>query len=226
MAEDWTVVLYPILVWAPVMGGSVSMPDVPATPGQPGGGVSGGDVEGGLTGAYFFGFGVQKNWFVADFSAILAKSESTSTNPKIALDTDLVFYDASAGVKVTKDLAIVGGVRHLGLTLDAKLGDRPAVRWEPSVTDPMVGVLWRPSLSKHVGLDIALKGGGFGVGSDLDLSAVGRLDWRFARHFGLTAGYGVIHFKLSREFNTSFGTFERETTQTLHGPIFGLGIYF
>ena len=225
-AEDWTVVIYPILVWAPVMGGSVNMPDLPPEPGQPGGGVQQGDVTGGLSGAFFGGFAIQKSWFVADVSALWANFDSTSTRPPITLDTGLVFYDASAGVKVTRDLAITGGVRHLGLDMDAKLGDRATVTWKPSVTDPMVGVQWRPSLSEHWGLDVGVKGGGFGVGSDIDLSATGRLDWRFARHFGLTAGYGVIHFKLSRDLTTSLGTFSRETTQTLHGPIFGLGIYF
>jgi hypothetical protein len=225
-AEDWTVVIYPILVWAPVMGGSVSMPDLPAEPGQPEGGVQGGDVTGGLSGAFFGGFAIQKSWFVADVSALWANFDSSGTRPQITLDTDLVFYDASAGVKVTRDLAITGGVRHLGLNMDATLGDRPTVTWKPSVTDPMVGVQWRPSLSEHWGLDVGVKGGGFGVGSDIDVSATGRLDWRFTRHFGLTAGYGVIHFKLSRDFTTPLGTFSRETTQTLHGPIFGLGIYF
>jgi len=225
-AEDWTVAIYPLLVWAPVMGGSINLPDLPPVPGAPGGGVSGGDVSGGLESAYFFGFAVQKNWFVADFYAITAKTESRNTDPRIELDTDLLFFDASAGVKVTQDLAVTAGARHLRLGIDAKLGDRATVTWEPNITDPMIGVTWRPSLGKHVGLDIALKGGGFGVGSDYDLSAVGRLDWRIVRNFGLSAGYGVIKFKLSREFTTSRGTFTRETTQTLHGPVFGLAIYF
>ena len=31
----------------------------------------------------------------------------------------------------------------------------------------------------------------------MDYSATGRFDWRFAKHFGATFGWGRLHFKVS-----------------------------
>ena len=41
------------------------------------------------------------------------------------------------------------------------------------------------------------EGGGFGVGTDVELSAGLRLDWKPFRHFGFTGGYNFLYFKLS-----------------------------
>ena len=226
LAEDWTVAFYPVLAWSPIMGGNVSMPDLPDEPGVPGGGIRQGNVSSGLSGAAFFGLGIQKKRFVTDITVLWASIGSSSDQPPITLDSHVLLYDAMAGFKASRDLSFTVGARHIGLNIDARLGDRPGVTWKPGVTDPILGMNWRPSLSKHWGLDIAIKGGGFGVGSDTDLSGTGRLDWRFARHFGITLGYGGLHFKVSEQITTSAGTFTRETKQTLHGPIFGFGIYF
>jgi len=225
-AEDWTVAIYPIFVWAPVMGGSINLPDLPPLPAHPVQPPTGGDVSSGLTGAAFFGFGVQKKWFVADVSLLWASFGATQDQPKISLDSSFLFYDATAGVKLHKDLSVSAGVRHLGMTLDATIADRPKATWKPGVTDPMIGVDYRHSFSKHWGVDLNFKGGGFGAGSDVDLSTTGRLDWRFARHFGATFGYGMLHFKITDQVTTSLGTYHREVNQTLNGPIFGFGIYF
>ena len=61
--------------------------------------------------------------------------DATSTNPPISLDTSAIYVDASAGIKVYKGLAVTGGVRRMGLKIDAKLGERPEVTWKPGVTD-------------------------------------------------------------------------------------------
>jgi hypothetical protein len=225
-AEDWTVAFYPILAWAPVLGASINLPDLPDLPSRPPGADTGGHASGGLNGAAFFGLSVQKSRFVADFSVLWASVGAESTNPKVKIDTGAVFADAMAGVKIYRNLAVTAGVRHMGLKIDAKLGDRPGVTWKPGIWDPMIGLQLRSSLNRKWGVDLRFEGGGFGVGSDVDISATGRFDWRFARHFGMTMGYGLLHFKFSRETNTLIGTFTRETSQTLHGPILGFGIYF
>jgi hypothetical protein len=54
----------------------------------------------------------------------------------------------------------------------------------------------------------------------------GRADWRFAKHFGATFGYGVLHFKITKDVTVLNTTYTREISQTLNGPIFGFGIYF
>jgi hypothetical protein len=65
-------------------------------------------------------------------------------------------------------------------------------------------------------------GGGFGVGSDVDVTATGRAEWQFVRHFGLSMGYGGMHFSQSKTIASQ--TFS--ISPTLHGPIMGLGIFF
>jgi hypothetical protein len=225
-AEDWTVAIYPILAWAPVMGANISLPELPAIPSHPITGPTQGSTSGELNGVALFGLSVQKKWFVADISVIWASVGSSRDQPPVSIDTSAIFYDATAGVKVFRDLALTAGVRRLGMRIDAKLGDFPELTWKPGVTDPILGLELRHSLGKKWGVDLALKGGGFGVGSDVDLSGTGRLDWRFARHFGMTMGYGALHFQISSQATVNSVTYVRETNQTLHGPIFGFGIYF
>jgi hypothetical protein len=48
------------------------------------------------------------------------------------------------------------------------------------------------------------------------------MEWHFARRFGLNVGYDALHFKVND------GVADRQLTlkQTMHGPVFGFGIYF
>ncbi len=223
-AEDWTVALYPVLAWAPILGATISVPS--GAPTDPGYGIRQGTVSSGMNGAAFFGFGVQKGRFVSDFSVLWASLGASSDSPAMSLDAGFVFLDATAGVKLTRDLSLSAGVRRMATKFDVTVPGSPTVTWKPGIVDPMIGMGFRKSLGKKWGVDLAFKGGGFGVGSDVDLSATGRLDWRFARHFGMSMGYGALHFKITSQVVTSEGTFQRETNQTLHGPIFGLAIYF
>ena len=81
---------------------------------------------------------------------------------------------------------------------------------------------WCSPIGKKWRILIHGNGGGFGVGSDVDVAATGRAEWQFARHFGITMAYGGIHFS---ESNTvASGTLT--ISPTLHGPIFGFGLFF
>ena len=64
--------------------------------------------------------------------------------------------------------------------------------------------------------------GGFGVGSDSEFAAGFRADWKPARHFGLTAGYSHLRFKFKHDVASK----TLEATQTLSGPVVGIGLYF
>jgi len=70
-------------------------------------------------------------------------------------------------------------------------------------------------------------GGGFGVGSEIDVNASVTLDWRMARHFGLTLGYGLLYFRLEEEWVDN-ARFEKtlELGTTLHGAIIGFKLLF
>jgi hypothetical protein len=66
-----------------------------------------------------------------------------------------------------------------------------------------------------------MDGGGFGVGSDLDIGANASADWRFARHFGMTMGGAYLHFEATDTILRQSITIK----PTMYGPTFGFGIY-
>ena len=67
-----------------------------------------------------------------------------------------------------------------------------------------------------------VEGGGFGAGSDVDLSATFRVDWKPWAHVGFSGGYSWLYFKVRQDVaNQTF-----VAKQTLSGPIVGFGLYF
>jgi hypothetical protein len=126
-----------------------------------------------------------------------------------------------AGVAIAPDLFITGGVRRLALKYDIQLGDLPNFTRKPGVWDPLVGIGWH-RVGGTFEFHGVFEGGGFGAGADVDLGGSVRGDWKPIPHFGITAGYSFLYFKLS---DTAAGrTFT--VKQTLHGPIAGIGLYF
>lgn len=84
-----------------------------------------------------------------------------------------------------------------------------------------MGVGWhrvRPKVEWHASFD----GGGFGVGSDVDLAAGVHIDWKPVRHFGIAVGYNVLYLKVTDSFAGSTVVIK----PTVHGPVVGLGVYF
>jgi hypothetical protein len=86
----------------------------------------------------------------------------------------------------------------------------------------LIGLTYRRYFGKKWRLLVHGDGGGFGVGSDVDVSATGRAEWEFARHYGVTMGYSGMHFSDSARVGN--GTLH--VSPTLHGPIVGFGFYF
>jgi len=82
-------------------------------------------------------------------------------------------------------------------------------------------------MGEHWLLSLHGDGGGFGVGSEVDLNAAVTLDWRMARHFGLTLGYGALYFRLQDSWVDSTRIEKSlELGTTLHGPILGFKLLF
>jgi hypothetical protein len=115
----------------------------------------------------------------------------------------------------------------MALTINTSVGDRPEVSRKPGIWDPIVGMTWRHEFGRSWRLHAHLDGGGFGVGTDVSMAAMVRADWRFAKHFGLTMGFGGLHFQIT---DTLLDETRLERTlkvkQTLWGPLLGFGIYF
>jgi hypothetical protein len=143
------------------------------------------------------------------------------TTPHTDVSLDFVFGDAFVGREVLPNLYLEGGFRRLALNIHARVNTDSA-SGSPGYWDPLIGLTYRRPLGKKWRILIHGDGGGFGVGSDVDVSASGRAEWQFARHFGLTMGYGGMHF--SDSTNTSVG--KLSISPTMHGPIVGFGLYF
>ena len=56
----------------------------------------------------------------------------------------------------------------------------------------------------------------------MELASSFRADWKPIPHFGITAGYQFLYFKVEDE---RLGR-ALQVKQTLHGPILGIGLYF
>jgi hypothetical protein len=218
----WKVEIYPIYAWAPFMGANVSLPDFPNLPDQPGASRPSGNVSGSFNGAAFAGFRLEKSRWAVDTNVLWAGLSADHTNPNAHLKMDVIFGQIMGGREILPNLFLEGGARRLALNVGASIKDSQEVTRKPGFWDPLVGVNYVHPFRRKMRLNLTAAGGGFGVGADVDISVTGKLDWRFAKHFGTTLGYGMLYFK-------SVNTVRQQTLTvepTLHGPIVGFGIYF
>ena len=218
-SDEWKVAIYPVFAWVPLgIGIDVDLPPIDGGGGEGGGSI----IDGRFDGAFLGGFSVAKGRWRVDVNGLWAAVGGDRPElPKLTVDVDAIYAHAIGGVKVYKDLYITGGVRRYALKYDVKLADRPNFSRKPGLWDPLVGVGWH-QVGKKLELHATFEGGGFGVGADVDMSAGLRVDWKPISHFGITGGYNLLYFKAS---DTVLGkTFT--VSQSLHGPVVGIGFYF
>ncbi len=217
---DWKFSVYPILAWVPTtIDLDLSVP------------IEGGDgsiergriVDSRFDGAFLGGFSATNGTWRVDADLVWAAvGGDRPDSPRLSVDVDLIYGHANIGRRIYKELFVTTGVRRLALKYDIEVNDLDNFSRKPGLWDPLVGVAWH-----HVGdrLEVhgLLEGGGFGVGSEREFAASLRMDWKPFRHFGLTAGYNYLTLEFEDEV-TSRRTFE--ATQTLGGPVVGIGFYF
>lgn len=221
---DWKITIFPVYGWAPVLGASMNVPTVPDN------GVGGtipdvhpsAKVSGSFDGAALAGFRVEKNGFSTSASGLWAGLSADRSNPHASLDFDVLYGQIMGGYEVFHNLSLEGGVRRMALKITANVDGYPSVQRKPGVWDPLVGLSYKIVPGRKWRINVHADGGGFGVGSDSDVGLSGTAEWRFARHFGLTFGYAALHFKIT----DGVGNQELSIQQTMHGPVFGFGIYF
>lgn len=226
------VILYPILVQAPIYGASIDLPSVPSTPGDGGeSGAQSGSTDFGLNSAYMAGISVRAPQWFGEMRGTWAALSATREAPRVTVDTDTTLFNARGGVRIVDGLFATGGFRRVGLTLDADL-TLPALgkslhgRATPVLWDPLIGVDWRRRMGRWV-VDGSFQGGGFGVGTDVDLTSEVNASWRGIPHTEIRLGFSVIYYKLTID-DVGIGSFQRTlvSSQTLYGPIVGLGFVF
>ena len=214
----WNVGIYPVFLWVPT-GFDIDLELPPDD-----GGDLGAIAESRFDGAYFGGFYASKDWFRTDVDMVWAAVGGDRVDtPQFSVDLDLIYFHATGGVRLAPSLYATGGVRRVALKYDIRLADFPNFERKPGIWDPVIGVGYHhEGEGRPIEIHATFEGGGFGVGADQDYSVMARVDWKPIRHFGLSAGYHFLYLKISdtvrgREFKVS---------QSVHGPVVGIGLYF
>jgi hypothetical protein len=213
----WRIGVYPVLAWAPIFGVSFTLPPVPSNPIE----TPSGSTSGSLNGAYFGGARLEQGKWSADALFMWTALHGERDVPQAKMSLDFIFGDALGGYEVYHGLYVEGGFRRIALNIDAT-AESETVSRSPGYWDPLVGLTYRRVLGKKWRILVHGDGGGFGVGSDVDVTAAARAEWQFAHHFGLAMGYGGMHFS---ESNTKEGE-TLTLNPTMHGPILGFGTFF
>ncbi len=222
---DWRIAIYPIWGWMPLFGASVNVPTSPTTA------PSGADVNGSFNGAALAGYRIEKSGWSTTGNFLWAGLSADQDQPKAHLGLDVIFAQLMGGREVLPNLSLEGGVRRMALKISAQAESSPEVSAKPGVWDPLIGMTYRRDVGRKWRLTAHLDGGGFGAGSDITVAGTGTAEWQFAKHFGLAFGYSALHFKISSTVSDrinpqSTGASTVTVDQTMHGPIFGFGIYF
>ena len=217
-SDRWHVTVYPLLVWVPLDLGI----DVDVPPFDGSGGESAGIVESRYDGAYFGGATATNGVWRIEGDGIWASfGGDRADHPFLKVDLHLVYANVKIGRRIAPDLFVTGGVRHVALEYDIIVADLPPLSRKPGVWDPMVGLGWHrvgQTVEWHSFFDV----GGFGAGSDIDLGAGLRADWKPISHFGLTAGYNLLYLKITDDKAVRTVTIK----PFAHGPAVGFGLYF
>jgi hypothetical protein len=214
---DWRFSIYPVLAWIPY---HVRI-DVNLPPADGGGG--GSTINSHFDGAFLAGFSATDGIWRVDADGMWAAvgGDRVPELPNLSIDLDAIYGHGSVGRRIAPDFFVTGGIRRIAVKYDVTLGARVPFERKPGVWDPLVGIAWHRE-RKHLDWHGVFEGGGFGAGSDVDLSATFRVDWKPTTHFGITGGYSWLYFKLSQDLASQ--TFVAK--QTLAGPIIGIGFYF
>lgn len=217
--EGWDVAVYPVFGWIPFgIGLDVDLP--PLDDGSGGGG--GKIIDGRFDGAFLGGISAAKGRFRVDADGLWAAVGGDRVErPILRVDVDAIYGHGSLGFELGSDVYVTAGVRRLALKYEVEFDGREFER-KPGITDPLIGVAWHRKVGPKLDVHAVFEGGGFGAGADTDISTQLRIDWKPVTHFGVTAGYNTLYLKLT---NTVAGkTFA--VTQSMHGPLFGIGFYF
>ena len=99
------------------------------------------------------------------------------------MDADVIYYHATGGVRLVKDLYAVAGVRRFALKYDIRVSDFAEFERKPGLWDPVVGVAWHTEGDRWLEVHAAFEAGGFGVGAESELSAMFRVDFKPVQAF-------------------------------------------
>jgi hypothetical protein len=222
--EGWRFTIYPVLAWLPYnINIDVNLPGNGGGGGGGGGGEEASILNSHFDGAFLAGFCATNGTWRVDTDGLWAAvgGDREPRLPNLSVDVDVYYGHATIGRHLGNDFYVTAGVRRFALKYDVTLANLAPFTRKPGVWDPLVGLAWHRE-GKHLEWHGVFEGGGFGVGSDVDLGASFRLDWKPVTHFGLTGGYSLLYFKVSQDVaNQTF-----IAKNTFSGPLVGIGLYF
>jgi hypothetical protein len=150
------------------------------------------------------------------------EGKSPEFHAEVAAQQALVLLDARPAPAGQLEVILAPGDSGILLHEAVGHGLEADFNRKPGFWDPVVGLGYH-RLGNVFDVHGVFETGGFGVGSDIEVNGSLRFDFKFARHFGLTFGYNLLYFKVSDDENL---VRPFEVKQTLHGPVFGFGLYF
>ena len=202
----------PIYLWAPINTTSASEGE-----GEPPTDVTEGVT--GLNGAYGIRFEMETGRAIVSISELCVSISHDSTSAS-GTPTSLSFkaslFEAYGGYRIVDSLSVIGGIRFFGGTLEYA-SSTTSIDQDINLLDPVVGLWYRPSLSRGWRAELGADVGGFGVGFDISSSASAVFSWR-GKRVGWDVGYRALYVKKS--------TSNEFLETTLYGPVFGFEIYF
>jgi hypothetical protein len=219
--KNWSVEVYPVLAFVPVMGINFRLPPAPpctgCDPSEPSG-----DASAGLSGAYFGAARVEVGRFELygdfNYAGVTANKERPLANVDVTLTAGSLY----GGFEVLKGLYGEVGGRYYSLDFTLNVGTFPKVSWNPVKWTPLVGASFRPQLGKRWRVDTHIDWAGLGGGALSSTNGQARLEWMPINHISLTGGYGFAKMKANGQIKSK----DISLDYTLHGPVLGIGITF
>jgi len=197
-AEKWEFELVPLSLWSVRLSGSFTV------------GIEGEGhqfylrdlADGNLRPAYSIHFEAWKGkWGVlAEATRLdLAEHVKTASGSDVSLDFQNVSIEAELGYRIWKRMAVALGVRHI--SVDAAIAPPPngTVHGEQSWDNIIVGVLWRPRLSRRWSFAGRIDVGGFDYPDDIVWNVTAYVDYRLGRHTAIFFGFRFLDYDFINE---------------------------
>jgi hypothetical protein len=214
--DGWKTIVYPIHAWLPLFGADIRLP-------PDAGGISGSaKTSGNFNGAALAGFRVERARLSIEGEFIWAGMSGSVEAPRFEITLDTIAFSVLGGFKIAPALYADGGVRRLALNVTASILNFEPVTWKPGIWEPVVGLTFRPQLSKTVRIFTQAHLGFSGDDSSRSGAANANVEWQPIRHLTFGGGWGWSYLRVD-------GTILRgpvHLSQTLNGPIITLGIPF
>ena len=204
--DGWQTIIYPIHGWLPVFGADVTLPGQPTPPGSGGG--SGGitipsaKTSGNFNGAALVGFRVERARVSIEGEFLWAGMSGSVTSPRFDLTADTITFRMLGGFEVVPALYVDGGVRHFALDMTASILDFQPVNWKPDFWEPVVGVTYRPQLTKKLRIFTQADLGFSSDDSSRTGEALASVEWKPISHLSFGAGWGFTYVRVDGTIST------------------------